>query len=77
MKVPCSIFTVNAVVIRPTQSVGQVFSMEHSWEWLFRLLREPRRLWWRYAQYPLLVLLNGGQLSGIKRYEDWRPLATR
>jgi N-acetylglucosaminyldiphosphoundecaprenol N-acetyl-beta-D-mannosaminyltransferase len=26
-------------------------------EWLFRLLTEPRRLWRRYAQYPLFLVL--------------------
>lgn len=37
-------------------------------EWLFRLLSEPRRLWWRYAQYPRFVWLALGQLSGLRQY---------
>ena len=38
-------------------------------EWLFRLLSEPRRLWRRYAEYPLFALLVLGQLLRLKRYE--------
>jgi N-acetylglucosaminyldiphosphoundecaprenol N-acetyl-beta-D-mannosaminyltransferase len=37
-------------------------------EWLFRLLTEPRRLWRRYADYPLFVLLAFAQVLGLKRY---------
>lgn len=37
-------------------------------EWLFRLLTEPRRLWRRYASYPLFVLLAFAQILGIKQY---------
>lgn len=37
-------------------------------EWLFRLATEPRRLWRRYAQYPLFALLVLAQLTGLKRY---------
>ena len=42
-------------------------------EWLFRLATEPRRLWPRYRQYPLFVLLALGQLIGVNKYdaEDW------
>ena len=39
-------------------------------EWLFRLATEPRRLWRRYAQYPLFVILVLAQYLGIKRYPD-------
>jgi N-acetylglucosaminyldiphosphoundecaprenol N-acetyl-beta-D-mannosaminyltransferase len=38
-------------------------------EWLFRLVTEPRRLWRRYAQYPLFVLLAAAQMLGITRYD--------
>jgi N-acetylglucosaminyldiphosphoundecaprenol N-acetyl-beta-D-mannosaminyltransferase len=31
-------------------------------EWLFRLTSEPRRLWPRYSQYPLFVLLAAAEL---------------
>ena len=37
-------------------------------EWLFRLATEPRRLWPRYRQYPLFVLLVLAQMLGLRRY---------
>jgi N-acetylglucosaminyldiphosphoundecaprenol N-acetyl-beta-D-mannosaminyltransferase len=37
-------------------------------EWLFRLASEPRRLWPRYREYPLFVLLATAQLLGLKRF---------
>jgi N-acetylglucosaminyldiphosphoundecaprenol N-acetyl-beta-D-mannosaminyltransferase len=37
-------------------------------EWFFRLLTEPRRLWRRYASYPLFVLLALAQILGLKSY---------
>ncbi len=38
-------------------------------EWLFRLIKEPRRLWRRYVfTLPLFVALSSAQLLGIKRY---------
>lgn len=37
---------------------------ERGLEWLFRLSREPRRLFWRYAKYnPLFVLTFAAQLA--------------
>ena len=36
-------------------------------EWLFRLATEPRRLWRRYAEYPLFALLVAVQLLGLRR----------
>jgi N-acetylglucosaminyldiphosphoundecaprenol N-acetyl-beta-D-mannosaminyltransferase len=36
-------------------------------EWLFRLFTEPRRLWRRYAQYPLFGVLVALQILGIKK----------
>jgi N-acetylglucosaminyldiphosphoundecaprenol N-acetyl-beta-D-mannosaminyltransferase len=39
-------------------------------EWLFRLVSEPKRLWRRYADYPLFVLLVILQLLGIKRFNQ-------
>jgi len=38
-------------------------------EWLFRLGTEPRRLWRRYAQYPLFAALVFAQWVGIKKYK--------
>lgn len=38
-------------------------------EWVFRLLSEPMRLWPRYSEYPLFVLLALSQLLGLKRFE--------
>lgn len=37
-------------------------------EWLFRLISEPRRLWRRYAEYPLFVLLLFAQWLGLAKY---------
>jgi N-acetylglucosaminyldiphosphoundecaprenol N-acetyl-beta-D-mannosaminyltransferase len=37
-------------------------------EWLFRLFSEPKRLWRRYAQYPLFGLLVLAQMIGLKQY---------
>lgn len=39
-------------------------------EWLFRLLSEPGRLWPRYSQYPLFVLLVLAQFLGLKRFSS-------
>jgi N-acetylglucosaminyldiphosphoundecaprenol N-acetyl-beta-D-mannosaminyltransferase len=39
-------------------------------EWLFRLSREPRRLWRRYlSNHPRFVLLSLFQLSRLRKYE--------
>ncbi len=38
-------------------------------EWLFRLTTEPRRLWRRYARYPLFVVYFAVQLLGLRRFE--------
>jgi len=37
-------------------------------EWLFRLANEPRRLWPRYREYPLFVLLVLGQVLRLRAY---------
>jgi N-acetylglucosaminyldiphosphoundecaprenol N-acetyl-beta-D-mannosaminyltransferase len=37
-------------------------------EWLFRFISEPRRLWWRYIQYPKFIVLVGAQALGIIKY---------
>jgi N-acetylglucosaminyldiphosphoundecaprenol N-acetyl-beta-D-mannosaminyltransferase len=37
-------------------------------EWLFRLVTEPRRLWRRYIQYPYFLWLVLGQILGLKHY---------
>ena len=40
-----------------------------SLEWLFRLLTEPRRLWYRYLVLaPAFLILAAGQMLGLKRY---------
>lgn len=42
-------------------------------EWLFRLLQEPRRLWYRYLVYnPLFLVHLALQLSGLRRYDPAR-----
>ena len=38
-------------------------------EWLFRLLSEPGRLWKRYIRYPLFAILVFAQMLGLKRYD--------
>lgn len=43
-------------------------------EWLFRLLKEPLRLWRRYILLnPLFLVMWGLQLAGLLRYETRRP----
>ncbi len=37
-------------------------------EWLYRFWHEPRRLWPRYSQYPLFVLLAAAQLTGLRKF---------
>jgi len=37
-------------------------------EWFFRFLQEPKRLWRRYKKYPFFILLVFMQLIGIKDY---------
>jgi len=37
-------------------------------EWLFRFLSEPKRLWRRYIQYPLFILLLLAQVTGLKKF---------
>ncbi len=42
--------------------------VQHSgFEWLFRLICEPKRLWRRYIQYPWFVALALAQVIGIYR----------
>ena len=38
-------------------------------EWLFRLVHEPRRLWPRYREYPLFVLLVAAQRLNLRSYD--------
>jgi N-acetylglucosaminyldiphosphoundecaprenol N-acetyl-beta-D-mannosaminyltransferase len=41
-----------------------------SLEWLFRLIQEPRRLWYRYLVYnPLFVLKVIEQRLGLRKYQ--------
>jgi N-acetylglucosaminyldiphosphoundecaprenol N-acetyl-beta-D-mannosaminyltransferase len=37
-------------------------------EWLFRFATEPRRLWPRYRQYPLFVILATAELLRLRRF---------
>lgn len=38
-------------------------------EWLFRLVMEPRRLWWRYAKHnPRFMALFALQILGLQRF---------
>ena len=39
-------------------------------EWLFRLVSEPRRLWRRYIQYPRFAILATLQLLGLKKFDS-------
>lgn len=40
-------------------------------EWLFRLLSEPRRLWWRYLVLaPAFLVLAAIHMAGSKRYPE-------
>jgi N-acetylglucosaminyldiphosphoundecaprenol N-acetyl-beta-D-mannosaminyltransferase len=40
-------------------------------QWLYRLIKEPRRLWRRYLwNNPYFVILSVLQLAGIKRFRD-------
>ena len=38
-------------------------------EWLYRFIREPRRMWPRYSRYPLFILLLIAQSLGLKKFE--------
>ena len=37
-------------------------------EWFHRLVNEPKRLWRRYAQYPIFLILVLSQSLGLKRF---------
>ncbi|MEX1248191.1 MAG: WecB/TagA/CpsF family glycosyltransferase [Anaerolineales bacterium] len=51
-----------------TKPQAPVWMRRGGLEWLFRLATEPRRLWRRYASYPLFVLLALAQWLGLARY---------
>lgn len=38
-------------------------------EWLYRFIREPRRMWPRYSRYPLFILLLVAQALGVKKFD--------
>ena len=38
-------------------------------EWLYRFIKEPRRMWPRYSRYPLFLLLLIAQALGIKKFD--------
>jgi UDP-N-acetyl-D-mannosaminuronic acid transferase (WecB/TagA/CpsF family) len=42
---------------------------EHGFEWLFRLLREPGRLWRRYLVYgPQFIVLTVLEALGLRKF---------
>lgn len=48
--------------------------IQHSgFEWLFRLINEPKRLWRRYILYPYFSILVISQLLGIESYSIEYP----
>jgi N-acetylglucosaminyldiphosphoundecaprenol N-acetyl-beta-D-mannosaminyltransferase len=51
------------------KSQAPVWIQRGGLEWLFRLVREPRRLWKRYIQYPQFGVLVLAQITGIKKFE--------
>jgi N-acetylglucosaminyldiphosphoundecaprenol N-acetyl-beta-D-mannosaminyltransferase len=51
-----------------TKPQAPVWMQRGGLEWLFRLASEPKRLWRRYASYPLFVMLALGQVLGLTRY---------
>jgi N-acetylglucosaminyldiphosphoundecaprenol N-acetyl-beta-D-mannosaminyltransferase len=47
-------------------------------EWLFRLTKEPRRLWKRYLKHnPRFVALFAMQWLGLWRFDSAGPNSTR
>ncbi len=60
-------FDVNAGTKRDAPAVVQRLGLT----WAFRLVKEPRRLWKRYAKYnPLFVARTALQLVGLRDYRD-------
>ena len=53
-----------------TKSQAPRWMQRSGLEWLYRLISEPRRLWRRYARYPLFALLATAQLLGLRRFSD-------
>ncbi len=54
---------------RVSQAPG--WMQKNGLEWVFRLLREPRRLWRRYAyNNPRFLFLATLQLAGLKDFSD-------
>ncbi len=53
--------------LRPQASGAAAGFSASGLEWLFRLATEPRRLWRRYRQYPLFVLLVAAEALGLVR----------
>jgi N-acetylglucosaminyldiphosphoundecaprenol N-acetyl-beta-D-mannosaminyltransferase len=42
-------------------------------EWLFRLASEPGRLWPRYREYPLFLILLAAQRAGLRQFRVDEP----
>lgn len=45
-----------------------VWIQRSGFEWLYRLVQEPGRLWGRYRKYPLFCWLVLGQMMGLSKY---------
>jgi N-acetylglucosaminyldiphosphoundecaprenol N-acetyl-beta-D-mannosaminyltransferase len=46
-----------------------IWMQEHGWEWLYRLVHEPKRLWRRYlVDGPVFVWNVGLELAGLKKF---------
>ena len=41
---------------------------QSGFEWLYRLLNEPKRLWRRYIEYPYFLILILSQILRLKIY---------
>lgn len=50
------------------KSQAPIWIQRSGLEWLFRLASEPKRLWRRYIQYPLFMILVARQFFGIDKY---------
>jgi N-acetylglucosaminyldiphosphoundecaprenol N-acetyl-beta-D-mannosaminyltransferase len=51
------------------QQIIKDISQRSGFEWLYRFISEPRRMWPRYSQYPSFLLLLLAQALGLKKFE--------
>jgi N-acetylglucosaminyldiphosphoundecaprenol N-acetyl-beta-D-mannosaminyltransferase len=57
-------------ILSGARSQAPVWMRENGWEWLFRLLQEPRRLWRRYLLYgPQFVFCVLLELLNLRKFE--------